>query len=100
MARVAKEKAAADRQQGACRLLAAAVVHLIRAAAGRLWSLEELISALAPEEPFGSAAKEKAAADRRQVACHLLTAAVVRLIQVAAARPWFRGQSASVLGQE
>jgi DUF1365 family protein len=41
------------------------------------------------------AAQEQAAADSRPVACHLRTAAVVRLILAAAVRLWFRGVSFS-----
>jgi hypothetical protein len=49
------QQAAVDPQQVAYRLLTAAVVRLLLAAAVRLWFLEELISALVPEEPLASA---------------------------------------------
>src|SRR5437588_296083 len=41
------------------------------------------------------AAKSRAAVNPRQAACRLPAAAVVRRLQAVAARPWFRGQSAS-----
>src|SRR6266436_1610095 len=88
----------ADRRWAACRLLAAAVVRLIPAAADRLWFREELFSALAPEPPVVSA---QAMADRRWAACRPLAAAVVRLIPAAAVRLWFQEGSfwASVLAE-
>jgi len=49
------QQAAVDPQRVAYRLLAAAVVRLLLAAAVRLWFLEELISALVPEEPLALA---------------------------------------------
>ena len=66
----AKAMAMADRRRAACRLLAATVARPIPVAADRLWFLEELFSALAPEPPVVSA-KEQAMVDRRQVACRL-----------------------------
>src|SRR6266403_6210374 len=70
----------------------AAVVHLIRAAAVRLWFRAQPASAPG-QEP---STKEKAAADPRPVACRLLAEAVVRLIQAAVVRLWFQAQPASV----
>ena len=75
-------------------------VELAETAAVRLWIRAVVFSAPALEPPVVSAAKEQAAADRRPVACRLLTAAVVRQLQVAAVQLWFRGQSAWALGQE
>ena len=49
------QQAAVDPQRVACRLLAAAVVRLLLAAADRLWFQEGLISAPALEEPAVSA---------------------------------------------
>jgi hypothetical protein len=77
-----------------------ASVELAETAAVRLWIRAVVSSAPAREPPVVSAAKEQAAADRRQVACRSLAAAVVRLIPAAAVRPWFRAPSASALGQE
>ena len=62
--------AAVDPRRVACRLLVAAVVRLILAAAVRLWFREELFSAPVLEAPAVSA-KEQAMADRRPEACHL-----------------------------
>src|SRR5258706_52135 len=70
----------------------AAVVHLILAAAVRLWSRAQPASAPGREP----SAKKKAAADPRPVACRLLAEAVVRLIQAAVVRLWFQAQPASV----
>ena len=89
----------ADRRWAACRLLAAAVVRPIPAAADRLWFREELLSALAPEPPVVSA-KAMAMADRRRAACRLLAPAVVRLILAAADRLWFREELFSALARE
>jgi hypothetical protein len=77
--------------------LAAAVVRLLLAAAVRLWFLEGLISALAPEPPVVSA---MATADRRRAACRLLATAVVRLILAAADRLWFQEELFSALAPE
>ncbi len=89
----AKEQAAADPRQVACRLLTAAVVRQLQAAAVRLWFRAQPASALGRQE-------SKARADRRPVACRLLTAVVVRQLQAAAVRLWFRAQPAFVPGQE
>src|SRR6267142_997632 len=86
------QQAAVDPRRVACRLLAAAVVRLLLAAAVRLWFLEESFSAPALEEP-AVPAKAQATADRRRAACRLLVAAVVRLIPAAAVRLWFQEES-------
>ena len=49
------QQAAFDPQRVACRLLEAAIVRLLLAAADRLWFQEGLISAPALEEPAVSA---------------------------------------------
>ena len=84
----------ADRRWAACRLLTAAVVRPIPAAADRPWFQEESFSAPVLETPAVSA-KAQAMADRRWAACRLLTAAVVRPIPAAADRPWFQEESFS-----
>jgi len=85
------QQAAVDPRRVACRLLAAAVVRLLLAAAVRL---EGLISAPAFEEP-AVPAKALATADRRRAACRRLAATIVRPIPVAADRLWFLEESFS-----
>jgi hypothetical protein len=75
-------------------------VELAETVAVRFWIRAVVFSAPALEPPVASAAKEKAVADWRQVACHLLTAAVVRQLRAAVVRLWFPAQPASVPGQE
>src|SRR6266404_1364401 len=62
----------------------------------RLWFQAKPVSVLAQEQP----AKVQAAADRRPVACRLLTAAVGHPIRAAAVRLWFPALPASAPGQE
>src|SRR5260370_35777112 len=64
-------QAAAGRRPVACRLLAAAVVHLIPAAADLLWFRGRSASAPGQAWPAAVSAKAPAMADRRRVACHL-----------------------------
>src|SRR6266853_67059 len=92
-------QAAAGRRPVACRLLAAAVAHLIPVAVVGLWSREASFLLRAPEWPMVLAAVWRAAAGRRSVACRLLAAAVAHLIPAAADLLWFRGRSASAPGQ-
>jgi hypothetical protein len=87
-------------QRVACRLLVAAVVRLIRAAADWLWFREELFSAPVLEEPAVSAAKEQEEVDPGPVACRLLAAAVDRLILVAVVGLWSREASFLVRAPE
>ena len=91
--------AAVDPRRVACRLLVAAVVRPISAAADRLWFQEESFLAPVLEAPAVSA-KEQAMADRRWAACRLLTAAVVRPIPAAADRLWFQEELFSAPAQE
>jgi hypothetical protein len=88
VASAAKGKAAVDPRPVAYRLLAAAVVRPLPAAADRLWFQEVWFSAAGLREPPVSA-KQQATADRRRAACRSRAAAVVRLLPAAADRPWF-----------
>ena len=64
-------QAAAGRRSVACRLLAAAVAHLIPAAADLLWFRGRSASAPGQVRPAAVSAKAPAMADRRPEACHL-----------------------------